>query len=87
MTYDRVKNIGPGLMYQKKQELNFIVQKIIKLYGKEDPFKALIFVAPKIGEGDEDDFADVKGYMKDEISFQMTKLKNDLIPDQKKILE
>lgn len=45
-TYERVKDIGPCLMYQKKQELNFFVQKILRMYGKEDPFKALIFVTP-----------------------------------------
>ena len=54
MTYERIKDTGPCLLFQKKHELNFFTQKILKLYNKKDPFKALYFVKPSINEGEED---------------------------------
>lgn len=33
MTYDRIKNLGPCLMFQKKHELNFFVLKVNLLFG------------------------------------------------------
>jgi len=45
MTYDRIKNTGPSLMFQKKQELNFFVQKVLQFFGRNNQFKALIFIS------------------------------------------
>lgn len=55
MTYDRIKNLGSCLLFQKKQELNFFVQKVLKVYDKHDAFKALIFTSPRFVEGEEDE--------------------------------
>lgn len=87
MTYERINSLGSCLLYQKKQELNFFVQKVLKFYQKEDLFKALTFVAPTHVKGDEDQFIDVKNYVKLEMECQMNKLKKEVIPNQKKILE
>jgi len=46
MTYERVKSTGPCLVYQKKQELNFFVLKILKFYKYDCPFKAVVFICP-----------------------------------------
>ena len=46
MTYERVKGLGPCLLYQKKQELNVFILKVIKYFGKKDEFKALIMISP-----------------------------------------
>lgn len=87
MTYDRINSLGPCLLYQKKQELNFFTQKVLKIYEQRDPFKALMFTAPKFVEGEEDEFADLKDNLKNHISYEVGKLTNELIPNQKKILE
>ena len=67
MTYDRIKNMGPCLMFQKKHELNFFVQKCLKYYGKYDPFTALIFKSPTAVEGEDDQYNDLKTYVRDEM--------------------
>lgn len=41
--------------------------KILKLYQKDDPFKALILISPKYVEGEEDVFADVKNFIRAEL--------------------
>lgn len=56
MTYDRIKNLGPCLMFQKKHELNFFCLKIFKFYARNDPFKALLFISPREVQGEEDEF-------------------------------
>ena len=45
MTYENIKGLGPCLLYQKKQELNFFIQKVVKSYGLNNPFKSLIFIS------------------------------------------
>lgn len=87
MTYARIKDLGPCLIYQKKQELNFFIQKILKVYGKENLFKALIFINPKDMGLQDDDFADLRDSVKDTISYEMHKAAEDLVPNQKKIYE
>lgn len=64
MTYERVKSMGPCLLFQKKQELNFFIQKILKVYDKKNPFRALIFQVPKSFGNEDDDFGDLKDYIK-----------------------
>lgn len=68
MTYIKVKELGPCLLYQKKHELNFVIQKILKSFGKEDPFKALILISPTEHEGETDEFVDVKSFVRDEVN-------------------
>ena len=87
MTYDRVKNMGPCLLFQKKQELNFFIQKILKVYNKKNPFKALIFTCPKEFGKEDDDFGDLKDYIKNQMSYELTKLREQVVPNQKKIME
>lgn len=87
MTYERVNSLGSCLLYQKKQELNFFVQKVLKFYQLEDKFRVVVFVSPKEKEGDEDDFKGVKDYIKLEMQSQLAKLGKEVIPNQKKILE
>ena len=38
-------------------------------------------------QGEEDDFLDLKNYVKDQIQFEMSKLKLDVLPSMKKIQE
>ena len=59
----------------------------MKLYGKEDPFKALIMISPRLVDGEEDEFQDIKNYIKDQIQFEMIKLKQEVMPNLKKISE
>lgn len=87
MTYEKVKNLGPCLLFQKKQELNHFIQKVCTLYGKNDAFKALIFVSPRTIEGEEDQFIELKTFMKEQIQFEMGKMKMEVIPNLKKIGE
>ena len=87
MTYDKVKEMGPCLLYQKKQELNHFIQKVIKLYDKNDPFKALIFVSARTVEGEQDQFEDIKSFMTQQIQFEMGKMKMEVMPNLKRIGE
>lgn len=87
MTFENVNNLGSSLIYQKKQGLNLFVQKILKFYGKDDPFKALVFVAPSDHEDAGDQFGDLKEYVKQEVEMQMEQFKNEIIPEQQKIID
>lgn len=87
MTYARIKDLGPCLIYQKKQELNFFVQKILVVYQKQNPFKALIFINPKDMGEEDDDYADLRDGVKDTISYEIFKVAEELVPNQKKIHE
>lgn len=71
MTYERVNQMGPCLLFQKKQELNFMVQKYLWFFNKKDPFKALIMISPKNLVGEEDEFSDLKTFMKDQMKFEI----------------
>lgn len=86
MTYDRIKSLGPCLMFQKKQELNFFTQKIFKFYGKNDPFKSLIFVSPREVKGEEDQYEYLMSF-RDESKQNMNKLRQDVSVNQKKLME
>lgn len=57
----------------------------MKLYDKKDPFKALIFVNPSVTEGEEDEYVDIKNFVRDEVQHQIKQLKEELVPNQEKI--
>lgn len=80
MTYARIKDLGPCLIYQKKQELNFFVQKIVTSYGKENFFKALIFISPKEHDDDNDELTALAESIKSTVSYELLKVKNDIYP-------
>ena len=64
-------------MFQKKQELNFFVQKILKIsYGKEDPFKALIFVA-SVPTDEEEQPMDLVKSLRTDLKSNMKKVRSD----------
>lgn len=85
-TYERIKNLGPCLMFQKKQELNFFVQKILQIsYDKKDPFKALVFVSPSTGE--EEDEMDQVNCLRDELKHNMNKIRSEFNNGQQKMLD
>lgn len=86
MTYNRINDLGPCLIFQKKHELNFFAQKVLRFYNKQDPFKALIFVSPRPIKGDEDQIDFLKNF-RQEIKDNVNKLRGDSISNQKKILE
>ena len=54
-------------------------------YDKIDPFKALVFVSPVTGEEDEE--IDQINILKEELKFNMTKIRNDFNNGQQRMVE